>query len=93
VGLFIDEAYYLYKPDNERDYGSIEILLQVMENQRDDVVILAGYKNLWINSMNQTLVYLHVLLIISISQIIQLKNYTNCQNNVRRPTISINSTS
>merc|ERR1712174_183394 len=40
-------AYYLYKPDNERDYGaeSIEILLQVMENQRDDlVVILAGYK-------------------------------------------------
>ena len=45
--LFIDEAYYLYKPDNERDYGAeaIEILLQVMENQRDDlVVILAGYK-------------------------------------------------
>lgn len=45
--LFIDEAYYLYKPDNERDYGSeaIEILLQVMENQRDNlVVILAGYK-------------------------------------------------
>ncbi len=44
--LFIDEAYYLYKPDNERDYGqeAIEILLQVMENQRDDlVVILAGY--------------------------------------------------
>ena len=37
--LFIDEAYYLYKPDNERDYGSeaIEILLQVMENQRDDL--------------------------------------------------------
>ena len=46
--LFIDEAYYLYKPENERDYGqeSIEILLQVMENHRDDlVVILAGYKN------------------------------------------------
>ena len=45
--LFIDEAYYLYKPDNERDYGAeaIEILLQVMENQRDQlVVILAGYK-------------------------------------------------
>jgi probable Rubsico expression protein CbbX len=44
--LFIDEAYYLYRPENERDYGqeSIEILLQVMENQRDDlVVILAGY--------------------------------------------------
>ena len=46
--LFIDEAYYLYKPDNERDYGSeaIEILLQVMENQRDDlVVVFAGYKD------------------------------------------------
>jgi probable Rubsico expression protein CbbX len=46
--LFIDEAYYLYKPDNERDYGSeaIEILLQVMENQREDlVVIFAGYKD------------------------------------------------
>ena len=45
--LFIDEAYYLYKPDNERDYGAeaIEILLQVMENQRDElVVILAGYE-------------------------------------------------
>ena len=44
--LFIDEAYYLYKPENERDYGaeSIEILLQTMENNRDDlVVILAGY--------------------------------------------------
>jgi probable Rubsico expression protein CbbX len=46
--LFIDEAYYLYKPDNERDYGAeaIEILLQVMENQRDNlIVILAGYKD------------------------------------------------
>ena len=46
--LFIDEAYYLYRPENERDYGqeSIEILLQVMENQRDDlVVILAGYRD------------------------------------------------
>lgn len=45
--LFIDEAYYLYRPENERDYGAeaIEILLQVMENQRDDlVVIFAGYK-------------------------------------------------
>ncbi|WP_293899277.1 CbbX protein [Phenylobacterium sp.] len=44
--LFIDEAYYLYRPENERDYGqeSIEILLQVMEDNRDDlVVILAGY--------------------------------------------------
>ncbi|SBS77838.1 Protein CbxX, chromosomal [uncultured Mycobacterium sp.] len=44
--LFIDEAYYLYKVENDRDYGSeaIEILLQVMENNRDDlVVILAGY--------------------------------------------------
>ncbi len=45
--LFIDEAYYLYKPDNERDYGAeaIEILLQIMENQRDDIVVIfAGYK-------------------------------------------------
>jgi probable Rubsico expression protein CbbX len=44
--LFIDEAYYLYRPDNERDYGqeAIEILLQIMEQQREDlVVILAGY--------------------------------------------------
>lgn len=44
--LFIDEAYYLYRPENERDYGqeAIEILLQVMENNRDDlVVIVAGY--------------------------------------------------
>lgn len=44
--LFIDEAYYLYRPENERDYGqeAIEILLQVMENQREDlVVIVAGY--------------------------------------------------
>src|SRR5690554_2845663 len=46
--LFIDEAYYLYRPENERDYGqeAIEILLQEMENHRDDlVVILAGYKD------------------------------------------------
>jgi len=46
--LFIDEAYYLYRPENERDYGqeAIEILLQVMEGQRDDlVVIFAGYKD------------------------------------------------
>jgi probable Rubsico expression protein CbbX len=44
--LFIDEAYYLYRPENERDYGqeAIEILLQIMESQREDlVVILAGY--------------------------------------------------
>ena len=44
--LFIDEAYYLYRPENERDYGqeAIEILLQVMEDHRGDlVVILAGY--------------------------------------------------
>jgi len=46
--LFIDEAYYLYRPDNERDYGqeAIEMLLQAMENQREDlVVIFAGYKD------------------------------------------------
>ena len=46
--LFIDEAYQLYKPDNERDYGAeaIELLLQVMENQRDDLIIIfAGAKD------------------------------------------------
>jgi probable Rubsico expression protein CbbX len=46
--LFIDEAYYLYRAENERDYGqeAIEILLQFMENRREDlVVILAGYKD------------------------------------------------
>ena len=46
--LFIDEAHHLYKPDNERDYGSeaIELLLQVMENQRDDLIfIFSGTKN------------------------------------------------
>jgi len=46
--LFIDEAYYLYRPENERDYGpeAIEMLLQIMENQREDlVIILAGYKD------------------------------------------------
>ena len=46
--LFIDEAYYLHRPENEKDYGqeAIEILLQVMENQRDDlIVILAGYQD------------------------------------------------
>jgi probable Rubsico expression protein CbbX len=46
--LFIDEAHHLYKPDNERDYGSeaVELLLQVMENQRDDLIIIfAGGKN------------------------------------------------
>ena len=46
--LFIDEAYYLYRPENERDYGqeAIEILLQVMEDERDKlVVIFAGYKD------------------------------------------------
>ncbi|HWE15153.1 MAG TPA: CbbX protein [Solirubrobacteraceae bacterium] len=44
--LFIDEAYYLYRPENERDYGveAVEILLQVMESERERlVVILAGY--------------------------------------------------
>ena len=46
--MFIDEAHHLYKPDNERDYGSeaIELLLQVMENQRDDLILIfAGGKN------------------------------------------------
>jgi probable Rubsico expression protein CbbX len=46
--LFIDEAHHLYKPDNERDYGSeaVELLLQVMENQREDLIIIfAGGKD------------------------------------------------
>ncbi len=46
--LFIDEAYYLYRPGDSKDYGQecIDILLQVMENDRDKlVVILAGYKD------------------------------------------------
>jgi probable Rubsico expression protein CbbX len=46
--LFIDEAYYLYRPENERDYGpeAIEVLLQVMEQERDNlVVVLAGYRD------------------------------------------------
>ena len=55
--LFIDEAYYLYRQENERDYGqeAIEILLQVMENQREDlVVILAGYADrAWTSSSAQ----------------------------------------
>ena len=40
--LFIDEAYHLYKPNNERDYGveAVELLLQVMENQRDDLILV-----------------------------------------------------
>jgi len=46
--LFIDEAYYLHRTDSEKDYGqeAVEILLQEMENDRDNlVVILAGYKD------------------------------------------------
>jgi probable Rubsico expression protein CbbX len=46
--LFIDEAYYLYRESDSKDYGqeAIDILLQVMENDRDKlVVILAGYKD------------------------------------------------
>ncbi len=46
--LFIDEAYYLYRAEDSKDYGqeAIDILLQVMENERDRlVVILAGYKD------------------------------------------------
>jgi len=40
--LFMDEAQHLYKPDNERDYGAeaIELLLQVMENQREDLIFV-----------------------------------------------------
>ena len=40
--MFLDEAHHLYKPDNENDYGSevIELLLQVMENQRNDLILI-----------------------------------------------------
>jgi len=53
--LLVDEAYYLYNASNERDYGqeSIEILLNVMENQSDDLVVaVAGYKDLMSNFFN-----------------------------------------
>jgi probable Rubsico expression protein CbbX len=92
--LFIDEAYYLYKPDNERDYGSeaIEILLQVMENQRDDlVVILAGYKEPMDKFYES-----NPGLSSRIANHIDFPDYTtpriikNCKINVRRTTISIN---
>ena len=46
--LLVDEAYYLYNAANDRDYGqeSIEILLNVMENNKEDlIVVLAGYKD------------------------------------------------
>lgn len=46
--LLVDEAYYLYNAANDRDYGqeSIEILLNVMENNQDDLVVaVAGYKD------------------------------------------------
>jgi probable Rubsico expression protein CbbX len=46
--LFIDEAYYLYRAHDSKDYGQecVDILLQVMENDRDKlVVILAGYQD------------------------------------------------
>jgi probable Rubsico expression protein CbbX len=46
--LLVDEAYYLYNAANDRDYGqeSIEILLNVMENKKEDIiVVLAGYKD------------------------------------------------
>ena len=76
--LFIDEAYYLYKPENERDYGaeSIEILLQTMENNRDDlVVILAGYKTRWISFSIQTQACAHALRTTLISRITALMSY------------------
>jgi hypothetical protein len=94
---FIDEAYYLYKPDNERDYGSeaIEILLQVMENQRDDlVVILAGYKEPMDKFYES-----NPGLSSRIANHIDFPDYSTeellqiAENNVTRATISINSTS
>merc|ERR1711937_546174 len=46
--LLVDEAYYLYNAANDRDYGqeSIEILLNIMENNKDDLVVaVAGYRD------------------------------------------------
>ena len=68
--LFIDEAYSLYKPENERDYGaeSIEILLQIMENNRDDLIVIsASYKTGWINLSTAIPVCARALRITSIS--------------------------
>ena len=76
--LFIDEAYYLYKPENERDYGqeSIEILLQTMENYRDDLLlILAGIKTAWARFLNPSQVCHHVLRTILIFLIIMKQSY------------------
>ena len=92
--LFIDEAYYLYKPDNERDYGSeaIEILLQVMENQRDDlVVILAGYKEPMdkfyeSNPGLSSRIANHI----DFPDYTAGRTFTNCKINVRRSAVSIN---
>jgi probable Rubsico expression protein CbbX len=57
--LFIDEAYYLHRPENEKDYGqeAIEILLQVMENQRDDLTVILAIRTAWTNSLHQTPVF------------------------------------
>lgn len=82
--LFIDEAYYLYRPENERDYGqeAIEILLQVMENHRDDlVVILAGYKDRMDTFLSPILVCPHALHITSIFQITAKTNYCKSLKN------------
>jgi archaellum biogenesis ATPase FlaH len=62
--LFIDEAHHLYKPDNERDYGSeaVELLLQVMENQREDLIIISAVEKIKLtDSLIQILEFLHVL--------------------------------
>jgi probable Rubsico expression protein CbbX len=75
--LLIDEAYYLYNASNDRDYGqeSIEILLNVMEENREDiVVILAGYKDKWTNFFHLSQVCHRVSEITSNSPIMRLKN-------------------
>ena len=60
--LFIDEAYYLYRPENERDYGqeAIEILLQVMENRRDDLVVILGHNDDPVSPGAGSAIFLHL---------------------------------
>ncbi len=86
--LFIDEAYYLYRPENERDYGqeAIEILLQVMENQRDDlVVILAGYSDPWRRSSGPIPDFPRASPIISSSPITCPRNWRGSRSACSRP--------
>ena len=90
--LFIDEAYYLYKPENERDYGqeSIEILLQTMENHRDDlVVILAVTKTAWVRFLNPILACRRALCTSGFSRLQRKRVAGNRQINGRFPALQL----